>query len=1078
MKFGIAMACTCLVISGTHSILAQTTPSITPTTGPGNLGTTVTQAGNTSTITGGTRPSNGPNLFHSFGEFGVPTSHLANFLNDTALPTSNILSRVTGGNPSTILGTIQTTGFGSANLFLMNPAGIVFGPSASLNVGGSATFTTADYLRLADGAKFTAMPGSADAAISSAPVAAFGFLGTNPGAITVQGGHLRVSDGHGISLVGGNIEVTAGTLENGTTQSARISAPGGQVNVVSLGSAGEVSFNGASSPSGTPALDGVTTLGNISLVQGASIDTSADAAGRIVVRGGQLIMEDASLKAISVNGLPNRPHVARSSPAILIAADKVDLSNGTLITADTHGSTPAGDITLRVDTLTTRGGLNTVQLNPTDPKNANGNLIASDSRSVSPEGGHAGNITIEGVDGHGTAARNVLLKDTTVSSRIFGGTPETVPSVITITADSIEFTNAGLPVDARAATIVANTIGPAPAADIFLNANTILGNVNPDGTPISGAKTVFIITSNNSGSTAGSPGTITISGVRPEHTDAARLVALDNIFISSGADGGTATTAPGGITITADTVSLSNDTGIITTTFGEATTPSGNIALNVNTLRAHTLADGTQVNGKPQVFIVTLSESGQAGTITISGIGPENSDAAQLLALNNIEVNSVVLGGTPTTPRATISLNADMIQITNSKNIKADTRGGAPAGNIDFKTTTFLVDQASKISSSTSAAGPGGNISIAAGESVTVRGGTSITVASTGPANAGNITINQGLSSPASSVLIDGAGSAILTNTVGTGAGGNTNISAQTLTIQNGGTISASTTGTAPSATGGNIAISSVQFTTLNNGSISASSAGPANAGNITINAGSQFMMSQNASVTTEASQASGGDITIQATDAIRLVNSTISTSVQGGPETSGGNITIDPAVMTLQNSQILAQAVQGQGGNINITAGTFLADPTSLIDASSQFGLSGAVNIQSPVAMLSGTLATLPKQPLPVQHLLQQRCAAQVEWPIEHPGRFWKRHASFRARAMADESAGSYGGGSRKKPNGGAATKSFGPLYESSQPFSRWIFVPAHQQLGRRLSLTYPNSTTCTYPIRYGYQSARMRET
>ena len=106
-------------------VLAQLTPAITPTTGPGGLGTTVTQAGTTYQITGGTRPGSGPNLFHSFGEFGVPTNHLANFLNETALPTSNILGRVTGGNPSNIFGTLQTTGFGSANLFLMNPACVV-----------------------------------------------------------------------------------------------------------------------------------------------------------------------------------------------------------------------------------------------------------------------------------------------------------------------------------------------------------------------------------------------------------------------------------------------------------------------------------------------------------------------------------------------------------------------------------------------------------------------------------------------------------------------------------------------------------------------------------------------------------------------------------------------------------------------------------------------------------------------------------------------------------------------------------------------------------------------------------------
>ncbi len=63
-------------------------------------------------ITGGTRPGGGANLFHSFGEFGVPTNNIANFLNDSALPTTNILSRVTGGNPSNIFGTIQTEGFG------------------------------------------------------------------------------------------------------------------------------------------------------------------------------------------------------------------------------------------------------------------------------------------------------------------------------------------------------------------------------------------------------------------------------------------------------------------------------------------------------------------------------------------------------------------------------------------------------------------------------------------------------------------------------------------------------------------------------------------------------------------------------------------------------------------------------------------------------------------------------------------------------------------------------------------------------------------------------------------------------
>src|SRR4029078_3718683 len=101
-------------------------------------------------ITDGTRPGGGTNLFHSFGDFNVPNNNLANFLNDSGLATSNILGRVTGGNPSAIFGTIQTNGpggFGNANFFLMNPYGILFGPNATVNVGGMMTFTTADYLR-------------------------------------------------------------------------------------------------------------------------------------------------------------------------------------------------------------------------------------------------------------------------------------------------------------------------------------------------------------------------------------------------------------------------------------------------------------------------------------------------------------------------------------------------------------------------------------------------------------------------------------------------------------------------------------------------------------------------------------------------------------------------------------------------------------------------------------------------------------------------------------------------------------------------------------------------------------------
>src|SRR6188768_4255216 len=112
-------------------LLACLTPLVqaaSPITGSG-LNTQVSPAvalpsGQTQyNITGGTRPGGGTNLFHSFGDFNVPTNNIANFLNQSGLATSNILGRVTGGNLSSIFGTIQTTSFGNANLFLMNPAG-------------------------------------------------------------------------------------------------------------------------------------------------------------------------------------------------------------------------------------------------------------------------------------------------------------------------------------------------------------------------------------------------------------------------------------------------------------------------------------------------------------------------------------------------------------------------------------------------------------------------------------------------------------------------------------------------------------------------------------------------------------------------------------------------------------------------------------------------------------------------------------------------------------------------------------------------------------------------------------------
>jgi len=200
--------------SGALSIgQAQVVTNITPTSGVGDLGTTVTQAAAPSfEITGGTRPNNGPNLFHSFGEFSVGTGDTANFVNDSGLATENLLSRVTGNNPSNIFGTIQTTDFSAADLYLLNPSGVLFGPGASLNVEGGFHLSTADFIELADGVRFDALPSPNDALLSTAPPAAFGFLGPNPAPIRVEGSLLEVPEGEILSLVGGDITMADGSL--------------------------------------------------------------------------------------------------------------------------------------------------------------------------------------------------------------------------------------------------------------------------------------------------------------------------------------------------------------------------------------------------------------------------------------------------------------------------------------------------------------------------------------------------------------------------------------------------------------------------------------------------------------------------------------------------------------------------------------------------------------------------------------------------------------------------------------------------------------------------------------------------
>jgi len=169
----------------------------------------------------------GSNLFHSFGEFSVLTGESATFTGPDMI--ENVIGRVTGGNSSFIDGLLSCTIL-DANLFLLNPSGVMFGPNATLDVNGSFHVSTADFIRLSDNGVFYADPAQTSV-LTIAPPSAFGFLGDNPAGISIEGSLLQVTEGKTISVVGGDIEIIGGTLRAGS----------GRINIASVASSGEVS---------------------------------------------------------------------------------------------------------------------------------------------------------------------------------------------------------------------------------------------------------------------------------------------------------------------------------------------------------------------------------------------------------------------------------------------------------------------------------------------------------------------------------------------------------------------------------------------------------------------------------------------------------------------------------------------------------------------------------------------------------------------------------------------------------------------------------------------------------------------
>ncbi|MBW4450259.1 MAG: filamentous hemagglutinin N-terminal domain-containing protein [Spirirestis rafaelensis WJT71-NPBG6] len=311
---------TSIVVDGWKiSAHAQITPAVN------DANTIVNQTGNNFNITGGTQA--GANLFHSFQKFGLDQGQIANFLSNPSI--QNILGRVTGGDPSVINGQIQVTG-GISNLYLINPAGIVFGQGASLSVPGSFTATTANGIQL-DDKLFKALGTNDYATLIGSPN---GFAFTQSGVI-FNAGNLAVESGQSLTLVGGSV-INTGTL----------SAPSGNITISAVPGEKFVRISESGSllsydlPVDTKAainqepftpvsLPELLTIGSISQVTNATVED-----GGVKVAGSNLPISNSSGTVV----VSDQVDVSGATGgSVNIQGDNVSLTNANINASGTNG---------------------------------------------------------------------------------------------------------------------------------------------------------------------------------------------------------------------------------------------------------------------------------------------------------------------------------------------------------------------------------------------------------------------------------------------------------------------------------------------------------------------------------------------------------------------------------------------------------------------------------------------------------------------------------------------------------------------------------------------------------------------
>jgi len=377
------------------------------------------------------------NLFHSFSQFNVGEGRGAYFTSPPEI--ENILTRVTGADRSDILGRLGVNG--DANLFLINPNGIVFGQNASLDVQGSFLATTADAVKLGDAGLFSASQPATSNLLSVSPSALWSnavaaqpivnqsqapslidqlnSAGLSPG--------LQVPDGRTLALVGGDV-----LLEGG-----RLTAAQGRIELGSVAAVGQVSLTQTGNRF-VLGYDSINDFGNILLSNGAFVDASGEGGGGIQIRGARLEMTQSS--KIWANTLG-----AENGGEVLVRTTEAVLSESSLLSANvtSTGTGSGGDLTIDTGRLLVNDGAQVsagtrgegnggrLQITASDSVEVIGTGISADGEvpsgllAASRGSGDAGNLRID--------TGRLLVRDgaiTTASEQSSGGD-------ITITADKI-----------------------------------------------------------------------------------------------------------------------------------------------------------------------------------------------------------------------------------------------------------------------------------------------------------------------------------------------------------------------------------------------------------------------------------------------------------------------------------------------------------------------------------------------------------------------------------------------------------------------------------------------------------------